>query len=134
SKTFGAYDQYFDANVDPDAVAYLQLANELAHTVKPETVTISEDVSGMAGMARPVAEGGIGFDYRLAMGVPDLWIKILKEKKDEQWNLAELWHELLNRRRSEKHIGYAERHDQSLVGDKTIAFRLMDKDMNWHMS
>ena len=134
SKTFGAYDQYFDANVDPDAVAYLQLANELAHTVKPETVTISEDVSGMAGMARPVAEGGIGFDYRLAMGVPDLWIKILKEKKDEEWNLPELWHELLNRRRSEKHIGYAESHDQSLVGDKTIAFWLMDKDMYWHMS
>jgi 1,4-alpha-glucan branching enzyme len=88
----------------------------------------------MVGMARPVSEGGIGFDYRLAMGVPDYWIKILKEKKDEEWDLANIWHELLNRRRSEKHVGYAESHDQSLVGDKTIAFRLMDKDMYWHMS
>jgi 1,4-alpha-glucan branching enzyme len=85
-------------------------------------------------MARKVEEGGIGFDYRLAMGVPDLWIKTLKEKKDEEWDLANLWHELLNRRRSENHVGYAESHDQALVGDKTIAFWLMDKDMYWHMA
>jgi 1,4-alpha-glucan branching enzyme len=133
-KMFSGYDQYFDDNIDPDAIAYLQLANELAHTIRPDVITVAEEVSGLAGMARPGAEGGIGFDYRLAMGVPDLWIKYLKEKKDEEWNLAELWHELLNRRRSEKHVGYAESHDQSLVGDKTIAFWLMDKDMYWHMS
>ena len=87
----------------------------------------------MVGMARPVAEGGIGFDYRLAMGVPDYWIKLLKEKKDEDWNLGDLYHTLLNRRCGEKHIGYAESHDQALVGDKTIAFWLMDKEMYWHM-
>ncbi len=133
-RAFTSYDQYFDDNVDRDAVAYLQLANELAHSVTPGCTTIAEDVSGLAGMARKVDEGGIGFDYRLAMGIPDYWIKTLKEKSDEEWNLAELWHELLNRRRSEKHVGYAESHDQSLVGDKTIAFRLMDKDMYWHMS
>jgi len=133
-RAFSGYDQYFDENVDPDAVAYLQLANELAHAVQPDTVTIAEDVSGMAGMARRVDEGGIGFDYRLAMGVPDYWIKTLKEKSDEQWDLNDIWHTLLNRRRSENHVGYAESHDQSLVGDKTIAFRLMDKDMYWHMS
>ena len=82
----------------------------------------------------PVDEGGIGFDYRLAMGVPDYWIKILKEKTDEQWTLGEIFTTLLNRRYGEKHVGYAESHDQALVGDKTIAFRLMDKDMYWHMS
>jgi 1,4-alpha-glucan branching enzyme len=131
---FQGYDQYFSDNIDKDAIAYLQLANELTHLVKPDAITIAEDVSGLAGMARPVAEGGIGFDYRLAMGVPDYWIKVLKEKTDEQWDLADIWHTLLNRRRSEKHVGYAESHDQSLVGDKTIAFRLMDKDMYWHMS
>jgi len=87
----------------------------------------------MVGMARPVSEGGIGFDYRLAMGVPDYWIKLLKEKRDEEWNLQNLWHTLLNRRPHEKHIAYAESHDQALVGDKTIAFWLMDKDMYWHM-
>ena len=80
-KAFGSYDDYFGGNVDHDAVAYLQLANELVHAVKPDAITIAEDVSGMAGMARPVAEGGIGFDYRLAMGVPDYWIKLLKEKQ-----------------------------------------------------
>ena len=88
-KAFCSYDDYFGPNVDEDAVAYLKMANDLAHRIRPETITISEDVSGMVGMARPVDEGGIGFDYRLAMGVPDYWIKILKEKKDEQWNLAE---------------------------------------------
>src|SRR3954471_12877073 len=132
-KTFGGYDQYFDDNVDADAVAYLQLANELAHQLKPDTTTVAEDVSGMVGIARKVEEGGLGFDYRLAMGVPDYWIKTLKEKKDEQWNLADIFHTLLNRRHQEKHIGYAESHDQALVGDKTLAFWLMDKEMYWHM-
>ncbi|HWB53367.1 MAG TPA: alpha amylase C-terminal domain-containing protein [Tepidisphaeraceae bacterium] len=132
-KPFNSYDDYFGGNVDNDAVVYLQLANEVAHAVKKETITIAEDVSGMIGLARPVAEGGLGFDYRLAMGVPDYWIKILKEKKDEQWQLGELFHTLLNRRSGEKHIGYAESHDQALVGDKTIAFRLMDQEMYWHM-
>ena len=133
-KPFTSYDDYFGPNIDEDALAYLKMANELAHAVRPGAITISEDVSGMIGMARPVHEGGIGFDYRLAMGIPDYWIKILKEKSDEQWNLGELFHTLLNRRHGEKHIGYAESHDQALVGDKTIAFRLMDKEMYWHMN
>jgi 1,4-alpha-glucan branching enzyme len=133
-KSFTNYGDYFGPNVDRDAVLYLQLANQVAHGVNPEAITVAEDVSGMAGMARPVDDGGIGFDYRLAMGVPDYWIKTLKEKKDEEWNLAELYHTLLNRRHDEKHIGYAESHDQSLVGDKTLAFWLMDKDMYWNMA
>jgi len=132
-KPFNSYDDYFGPNVDEDAVTYLRLANALAHLVRPEAITVAEDVSGMVGTARPVSEGGMGFDYRLAMGVPDYWIKLLKEKKDEEWNLGELFHTLLNRRYGEKHVGYAESHDQALVGDKTIAFRLMDKDMYWHM-
>ncbi len=131
---FTGYDSYFGANVDDDAVAYLQLANELVHTLRPQAITIAEDVSGMPGMARPVAEGGIGFDYRLAMGVPDYWIKLLKEQRDEQWNLGGLYAALMNRRHNEKHVGYAESHDQALVGDKTLAFWLMDKQMYWNMS
>ena len=133
-KGFSSYDDYFGDNVDEDAVAYLKIANELAHTLRPDAITISEDVSGMAGMARPVAEGGIGFNYRLAMGVPDYWIKLLKERRDEDWNLGQLFSTLLNRRYGEKHVGYAESHDQALVGDKTIAFWLMDKEMYWHMN
>src|SRR5439155_12210337 len=108
---FSSYDDYFSGNVDRDAVAYLQLANELAHKVKPSCITIAEDVSGMVGMARTVSEGGLGFDYRLAMGVPDYWIKLLKEKSDEQWNLSEAWNTMMNRRFGEKHVGYAESHD-----------------------
>jgi len=131
--SFASYDDYFGPNVDPDAVAYLTVANQLAHAVRPDAITIAEDVSGMPGLARPVDEGGLGFDYRLAMGVPDTWIKLLKEKRDEDWNLGELYHILLNRRFGEKHVGYAESHDQALVGDKTLAFRLMDQDMYWHM-
>lgn len=131
---FNGYDDYFGANLDNDAVAYLAIANELAHAVKPDCITIAEDVSGMVGMARPVNEGGLGFDYRLAMGVPDYWIKLLKETKDEDWNLGAIYHTLMNRRRAEKHVGYAESHDQSLVGDKTIAFWLMDKEMYFSMA
>lgn len=131
---FTSYDSYFGPNVDEDAVAYLRLANELVHTIRADGITIAEDVSGMPGMARPVADGGLGFDYRLAMGVPDYWIKLLKEQRDEDWKLGELYGTLLNRRHNEKHIGYAESHDQALVGDKTIAFWLMDKDMYWNMS
>lgn len=133
-KTFTGYDDYFGGNVDEDALAYLKLANLLAHQVQPGATTIAEDVSGMPGTARPLSEGGLGFDYRLAMGVPDYWIQILKERRDEEWKLGELYNRLLDRRRNEKHIGYAESHDQALVGDKTLAFRLMDQEMYWNMS
>lgn len=132
-KAFSSYDDYFNDNIDKDAVAYLAFANDLVHKLRADAITIAEDVSGMPGMARPVEDGGIGFDYRLAMGLPDYWIKLLKEKKDEQWNLGELYHTLLNRRVGEKHVAYAESHDQALVGDKTIAFWLMDKEMYWSM-
>jgi 1,4-alpha-glucan branching enzyme len=133
-KAFSSYDDYFGGNVDEEAITYLQLANTLAHAIRKDAITVGEDVSGMVGMARPVEEGGIGFDYRLAMGVPDYWIKILKHKKDEEWNLGEIYGTLLNRRHTEKHIGYAESHDQSLVGDKTLAFWLMDQEMYWNMA
>lgn len=133
-KTFSSYDDYLVHDVDEDAVVYLQLANRIAHEVNPNTITIAEDVSGMVGLGRPLDEGGIGFDYRLAMGIPDYWIKLLKDYRDEQWNMGEICHTLTNRRPAEKHIAYAESHDQALVGDKTIAFRLMDADMYWLMS
>ncbi len=132
-RPFNRYDDYFGDNIDADAVTYLMLANELAHAVRPGAVTVAEDVSGMPGLARPTAEGGLGFDYRLAMGVPDMWIRLLKERKDEEWNLGEIVGTLLNRRHTEKHVGYAESHDQAMVGDKTLAFWLMDQRMYWNM-
>jgi 1,4-alpha-glucan branching enzyme len=132
-KSFSSYDDYFGPNIDEDAITYLKLANLLVHAIAAESVTIAEDVSGMPGMARTVTEGGLGFDYRLAMGVPDYWIKVVKEWRDEEWRLGELYGAMLHRRRDEKHVAYAESHDQALVGDKTLAFRLMDQEMYWHM-
>ncbi len=126
---FSNYDMYFSLNTDTEAVTYLQLANELIHTVNPRALTIAEDMSGMPGMCLPIAWGGIGFDYRLSMGVPDLWIKTIKECSDEQWDMFKLWYELTGRRPGEKNIGYSESHDQALVGDKTILFRLCDANM-----
>ncbi len=126
---FSDYSMYFSMNTDVEAVTYLQLANELIHAVNPGAITIAEDMSGMPGMCIPIEDGGIGFDYRLSMGVPDLWIKTLKEQKDEDWDIYKIWYEMIGRRPAEKNIGYAESHDQALVGDKTIMFRLCDADM-----
>lgn len=133
-RPFDSYDDYFGGNVDLDAAAYLMLANDVAHATRRGAITVAEDVSGMPGMARPTCEGGLGFDYRLAMGLPDMWIRLLKERRDEEWDLGGIFHTLLNRRAHEKHVGYAESHDQALVGDKTLAFRMMDQAMYWSMS
>ncbi|XP_073275116.1 1,4-alpha-glucan-branching enzyme-like isoform X2 [Primulina huaijiensis] len=130
----GNYNEYFSETTDVDAVVYLMLANDLIHGVLPNATVIAEDVSGMPGLGRPVSEGGIGFDYRLAMAIPDKWIEYLKNKKDEEWSMAEISCSLTNRRYTEKCIAYAESHDQAIVGDKTIAFFLMDKEMYSGMS
>ncbi|MBP1582291.1 MAG: alpha amylase C-terminal domain-containing protein [Oscillospiraceae bacterium] len=126
---FGAPRTYFSLNTDTEAVTYLQLANELIRQVNPNAITIAEDMSAMPGMCLPIEDGGIGFDYRLSMGVPDLWIKLLKEQRDEDWDLGRIWAELTSRWPKEKVIGYVESHDQALVGDKTLMFRLCDKAM-----
>ena len=131
---FTDYSKYFSLNTDTEAITYLQLANELIREVNPRAVTIAEDMSGMPGMCLPIEDGGVGFDYRLSMGVPDLWIKLLKTSRDEDWNMWHLWHELSSHRPAEKTIGYAESHDQALVGDKTIIFWLCDSAMYTHMS
>ncbi len=126
---FTNYSMYFSLNTDTEAVTYLQLANELIHKVNKNAVTIAEDMSGMPGMCIPIKDGGIGFDYRLSMGVPDMWIKLLKECRDQDFDMGKIWYELTTRRPKEKNIGYAESHDQALVGDKTIMFRLCDAEM-----
>lgn len=116
-----------------EAITYLQLATELVHQVNPKAILIAEDMSAMPGMCRPVKEGGIGFDYRLAMGEPDMWIRLLKDTPDESWDLNGIYYELVVRRPGEKVIGYCESHDQALVGDKTLMFRLCDQEMYWSM-
>ena len=133
NKAFSAYDDYFGTDVDEDALTYLALANRLIHDLRPDAITIAEDVSGMPGLAASQKIGGFGFDYRFAMGVPDHWIKLIKEVSDEKWPLGHLWSELTNRRADEKTISYAESHDQALVGDKSIIFRLIDAAMYDHM-
>jgi 1,4-alpha-glucan branching enzyme len=133
NKAFTSYDDYFNESVDEDALTYLALANKIIHEIRPDAITIAEDVSGMPGLAVAVKNGGFGFDYRFAMGVPDFWIKLIKEKSDEHWPTSHLWHELTNRRNDEKTISYAESHDQALVGDQSIIFRLIGADMYAHM-
>lgn len=131
---FDHYDKYLAHDLDEDAITYLQLANKLIHDLRPDATTIAEDVSGMIGIAAPLDDGGIGFDYRLAMGLPDFWIEQISKKRDEEWRMEDFWGAMTNRRAGEKHVAYAESHDQALVGDKTIAFWLMDSDMYAHMS
>ena len=133
-KSFCSYKDYYDGAQDTAAITYLTLANILIHEVNPKAITIAEEMSGMPGLAMSYDEGGIGFDYRMAMGIPDYWIKTIKEKKDEQWHPTSIFWELTNRRADEKTISYCESHDQALVGDQTIIFRLIDKDMYWHMA
>ena len=133
-KTFGDYKLYFDQGVDESAVTYLGLANILIHELCPEAITIAEDVSGMAGLAAPLKAGGVGFDFRMSMGVADHWIKWIKERTDDQWSMGEIWYELTNKRADERTISYAECHDQAMVGDKTIAMRLIDAKMYTSMN
>jgi len=132
-KAFTSYDDYYQDDVDLDALVYLRLANQLIHSVRPDALTVAEEMSGLPGVAGPVEVGGLGFDYRLAMGTPDLWIKTLKEKRDEDWDLGELVHTLSSHRPEEKVINYAESHDQALVGDQTLIFRLIEAKMYQHM-
>ncbi len=131
---FTDYGMYFSQNTDTEAVTYLMLANKLIREVNENAITIAEDMSGMPGMCIPIKDGGIGFDYRLSMGIPDLWIKYIKEYSDENWDMFKLWYELTSRRKKEKAVCYCESHDQALVGDKTIIFRLCDSEMYWSMS
>lgn len=133
-QAFTSYDDYFGDNIDQSAMVYLNLANELVHDVNPEAITIAEDMSGMPGLAAPIKDGGIGFDYRFNMGAPDLWIKMLKDQRDEDWHMGNLFHQLTSHRAEERTINYAESHDQALVGDKTILFRLLDRAMYDSMS
>ena len=131
-EAFCNYGDYYNGNQDDNAICYLTLANKLIHEINSKAITIAEEVSGMPGLAAPVENGGYGFDYRMAMNIPDYWIKIIKEKIDEDWKPSSMFWEVTNRRADEKTISYAESHDQALVGDKTIIFRLIDADMYWH--
>lgn len=130
---FTSYYDYYNFNQDEDAITYLTLANKLIHELKPNAITVAEEMSGMPGIATPNEDGGIGFDFRLAMGIPDFWIKIIKEQKDENWHVGEIFYRLTDKRKDEKTINYSESHDQALVGDKTIIFRLADADMYQNM-
>ncbi|MCX6252306.1 MAG: alpha-amylase family glycosyl hydrolase [Bacteroidetes bacterium] len=126
-------DGYFFSGVEWDSITYLQLANKLTHMINPHAVTIAEEVSGMPGVSRPVPEGGIGFDFRMAMAIPDFWIRVLKEKQDEEWDINDMWQIMTNRLPGVKTVAYCESHDQALVGDQTIAFRLMQSNIYFHM-
>ncbi|HEY5653063.1 MAG TPA: alpha amylase C-terminal domain-containing protein [Pontiella sp.] len=131
--TFGDYASYFDGSLDLDAYAYLALSNKLIHEIRPNAITIAEDVSGMPGLGADLKEGGCGFDYRLAMGAPDCWFKLANDIQDDDWNIGWLYHELTSHRKDEQVISYVESHDQALVGGKTFIFELIDQEMYYNM-
>ena len=128
-RDFTEYKFYFDGNQDEDAITYLTLANKLIHDINPEAITIAEDMSGMPGLGTPAVEGGIGFDFKMSMGVPDYWIKLIEDVKDEQWHVGDIFYELTNKRADEHTISYVESHDQAMVGDKTMFFRMVDMEI-----
>ena len=134
AKDFVDYNMYYDNNQDEDAIVYLSLANKLVHELRPDAISIAEEMSGMPGTATPLEDGGLGFNFRLAMGTPDYWIKIIKEIPDEKWDVVALFYELTKKRHDENTISYSESHDQALVGDKTLVFRLMDKEIYFSMA
>ena len=125
----GNYDEYFGMQVDIDGQIFLMLANTIIHEIKKDAISIAEDVSGMPTLCRRVDEGSLGFDYRLSMFLPDMWIKLIKEVKDENWGMGHITFNLTNRRNKEKCVGYVESHDQAIVGDKTMAMWLFDKEI-----
>ena len=130
---FSDYSMYFDGSVDVDALAYLTLANRVIHEVKPSAITIAEDVSGMPGCASPISAGGIGFDYRMAMGEPDFWFHLAEKVPDEDWSMHGIYYALTDKRREEKVVSYVESHDQALVGGKTFFFQLVDEAVYFGM-
>jgi len=132
-KAFTSYSDYFTPNIDEEAIVYFKLANRLIHDFNPGALSIAEDMSGLPGLAAPLEVGGLGFDYRMSMGVPDYWIKLIKELQDQEWNVGQIFHELTSHRADEKVVSYCESHDQAMVGDKTIIFRLLDKEMYFSM-
>ena len=131
---FNDNSKYFSLNTHTEAITYLQLANELIRQVNPNAITIAEDMSGMPGMCLPIEDGGVGFDYRLGMGLPDMWIRTVKEKSDEHWEIGKMWGDMCLRRPGENTVAYVESHDQALVGDKTMIFRLADANMYTDMN
>ena len=130
---FTNYGMYFNGSMDDDAWCYLQMANRVIHEVNPDAITIAEDVSGMPGCAAPVEDCGMGFDYRMAMGVPDFWFRLAETVRDEDWPMGGIFYELTNKRREEKTVSYVESHDQALVGGKTFFFQLADAAIYWGM-
>lgn len=133
-KNFTNYTLYYDGNQDENAITYLTLANKLIHELNPQAITIAEDISGIPGLGSPIEKYGMGFDYHMAMGIADFWVKLIKNKKDEEWQVGDIFYELTNKRKEEKTISYAESHDQAMVGDKTIIFRLIGSLMYTHMN
>lgn len=132
-KAFTSYNDYFNGGLDQEAFTYFILANKLIHEINPNALSIAEEMSGLPGLATSQQDGGLGFNFRMAMGVPDFWIKLIKECPDEQWDVGNIFHQLTSKRMDEKVVSYAESHDQALVGDKTIIFRLIDKEMYFSM-
>lgn len=108
---------------------YLCLANDLIHNMDEHAITIAEEFSGMPGLTCSPAEGGLGFDYRFAMGIPDFWAKAIENPKD----MGSMWYEMTNHRPYDRTISYVECHDQCINGDDAMIWRLLGDSMYRYM-
>ena len=120
---------YLGSNLNQSGLLYLVLLCKLAHELRPDFILIAEDVSGLPGLARPALLGGVGFDYRLQMGLPDFFESVAKDVMDDGISPSRIWHALVSRRFDERHIGYVESHDQAIVGGQSLIFRLLGPKM-----
>lgn len=121
------------SRLDENGVLYLSLANTLVHELAPEAFTVAEEFSGAPGMSCAPEQGGLGFDRRFAMGIPDYWAKFIRGEGSGT-SMGMLWHEMTNRRWYDKTVSYTECHDQCINGDDAFIWRLIGDDMYEHMS
>lgn len=104
---------------------YIALANHLIHEINPKGISIAEEFSGMPGLTCLPKDGGLGFDARFAMGIPDYWEKFIKKPQD----LGSMWYEMNNHRPYDHTISYVECHDQCINGHDAMIWRLLGDDM-----
>jgi 1,4-alpha-glucan branching enzyme len=115
---------------DENGELYLCLANALIRRIRPQALSIAEEFSGMPGLTCPPKEGGLGFDYRFAMGIPDYWEKCIESPRD----MGSLWYETTNHRPYDRTVSYVECHDQCINGHDAMIWRLIGKDMYDYMA
>lgn len=130
------YEEYFGDNVDVDSVATFMLANRALKAIRPRPLlTIVDEFSGAPGLARPVSEGGVGFDWRMRGEAAGKWRSVLSHwGSEEDWDISDLTHDIENRGHLERAIVYTESHHEHAMGGETLLYLLAGEDAHESMS